>query len=108
VGINLPKQSADNRPYGFGNTNRRFVKPSRKVAGDLARDRFAFDQAMKGNDCTKTRKGGDFVVQERDFFGNKIGKPTTYKVKTANSNITGDEEKRKRQLGRDKYRIVRY
>jgi hypothetical protein len=96
------------RPYGFGNTNRRFSEPQRKTAGKIAKDRFAFEQAMKGNDCTKIRKGGDFVVQERDFFGNAIGKPTTYQVKTGNSKVTAAEEKRKRQLGRDKYKIVRY
>ena len=104
----MSKNSSDKRPYGFGNTNRRFTKSPRKMAGDLARDRFAFDQAMKGSDCAKTRKGGDFVVQERDFFGNEDGKPKTYQVKTFNSKITEAEEKRKRQLGRDKYKIVRY
>jgi hypothetical protein len=102
----LPKKSA--RPYGFGNTNRRFTESPRKTAGNIARDRFAFDQAMKGNDCTKIRKGGDFVVQERDFFGNKIGKPTTFQVKTSNSRVTEAEEKRRRQLGRDRYKITRY
>ena len=104
----MSKQPSDKRPYGFGNTNRRFTKSPRKVAGDIARDRFAFEQAMKGNDCTKIRKGGDFVVQERDFFGTEIGKPTTYQVKTGNSKITNAEEKCKRKLGRDKYKIVRY
>lgn len=63
---------------------------------------------MLGNDCTKIRKGGDFIVQERDFFGNEIGKPKVYQVKTGNSKVTEAEEKRKRQLGRDKYKIVRY
>jgi hypothetical protein len=105
----LPKKAAaDKRPYGFGNTNRRFAEPERKKAGNLARDRFAFDQALKGNDCVKIRKGGDFVVVERDFFGNETGKPTTYQVKTGNSKVTAAEEKRRRQLGRDKYKIVRY
>jgi hypothetical protein len=106
--IVLQKTPPNKRPYGFGNTNRRFTKTSKKLAGDLERDRFAFDQAMRGNDCTKIRKDGDFVVQERDFFGNEIGKSRTYQVKTANSKITDAEEKRKRQLGRDKYKIVRY
>jgi hypothetical protein len=104
----LPKKATDKRPYGFGNTNRRFTEPARKTAGKIARDRFAFDQAMQGNDCVKIRKGGDFVVQERDFFGNEIGKPKVYQVKTGNSKVTAAEEKRKRQLGRDKYKIVRY
>ncbi len=87
----MPKNSADKRPYGFGNTNRRFAEP-----------------AMKVNDCTKIRRGGDFVVQERDFFGNEIGKPKVYQVKTGNSKVTEAEEKRRRQLGRDKYKVVRY
>ncbi len=81
---------------------------TRKVKGSIAKDRFAFDQAMKGNDCAKIRKGGDFVVQERDFFGNEIGKPTVYEVKTGNSKLTEAQEKRKRQLGRDRYKVVRY
>jgi hypothetical protein len=106
---NLPNQPpVGKRPYGFGNTNRRFSQSHRKMAGDLARDRFAFDQTMNGNDCTKLHKGGDFVVQERDFFGNEIGKPKIYQIKTVNSKITETEEKRKRQLGRDKYKITRY
>jgi hypothetical protein len=104
----LPKKLQDKRPYGFGNTNRRFTKSPRKAAGDLARDRFAFDQTMKGNDCTKIHKNGDFMVQERDVFGNEIGKPKTYQVKTNNSKVTATEEERKRQLGRDRYKIVRY
>jgi len=108
VVVALSSNSSGKRPYGFGNTNRRFVRLSRRLAGDLARDRFAFDQAMKGNDCVKIRRGGDFVVQERDFFGNEVGKPKTYQVKTVNSKVTAAEELRKRQLGRDRYRIVRY
>lgn len=104
----MKQSSQDKRPYGFGNTNRRFTRSPRKVAGDIARDRFAFDQAMKGNDCAKICKGGDFIVQERDFFGNEVDKPKTYQIKTGDSKITEAEEKRKRQLGRNKYKIVRY
>ena len=48
------------------------------------------------------------MVQERDFFGNEIGEPKVYQVKTGNSKVTAAEEERKRQLGRDKYKIVRY
>jgi hypothetical protein len=104
----VKKASTDKKPYGFGNTNRRFTEPLRKTAGKIAKDRFAFDQSMQGNDCTKIRKNGDFVVQKRDFFGNKIGDPTIYEVKTDNSKLTEAQEKRKRQLGRDRYKVVRY
>ena len=84
------------------------MSTTRREKGKIAKDRFVFEQTIQGNDCTKIRKGGDFVVQERDFFGNKIGNPTIYEVKTANSKLTDVQEKRKRQLGRDRYKIVRY
>ena len=103
----MPKKTAS-KPYGFGNTNRRFTEPPRKTAGKIAHDRFAFDQAMQGNDCIKIRKGGDFIVQKRDFFGNAIGEPTVVDVKTGNSSITEAEKKRRKQLGRDRHKIVRY
>ncbi len=54
------------------------------------------------------RKKGDFLVQERDFFGNKIGYPIIYAVKSGSAKLTEAELKRKRQLGRDRYKVVRY
>ena len=78
------------------------------LKGKIAKDRFAFDQAMQGHDCTKIVEGGDFVVQKRDFFGNKVGEPAIYEVKTGNSKLTEAQEKRKRQLGRNRYKVVRY
>jgi hypothetical protein len=81
---------------------------SKRAKGNIAKDRFAFDQAMQGHDCQKTRQDGDFVVQKRDFFGNKVGEPTTYEVKTGGSKLTETQEKRKRQLGSNRYKIARY
>jgi hypothetical protein len=101
------KTSKENKPYGFGNTARRFPNAKRQK-GNITKDRFAFEQSMQGNDCTKIRRGGDFVVQERDFFGNKVGEPTVFEVKTGNSKLTGAQEERKRQLGRNRYKVVRY
>ncbi len=96
------------KPFGFGNTNRRFPAAGRRTQGKIAKDRFAFEQAMKGNDCQKTRRGGDFVVQERDFFGEKAGEPTTFDVKVGNSRVTDADQQRQRRLGRNRYRMVRY
>jgi hypothetical protein len=90
-----------------GKVAKRFSQSNRRVKGDIARDRFAFDQAMQGHDCTKIRKDGDFVVQKRDFFGNEIGEPTVFEVKTGNSPVTEAQRKRKRE-GRGRYKIVRY
>jgi hypothetical protein len=102
----LPKKTSTDKPYGFGNTSRRFPHAKRQK-GSIAKDRFAFDQAMQGNDCIKTRKGGDFIVQKRDFFGGKDGASTVIDVKTGNSVLTEAQEQRKRQL-RGRYKIARY
>ncbi len=104
----VKKESNNEKPMGFGNTSRRFTHSNRRIKGTIAKDRFAFDQAMQGHDCKKIREGGDFVVQKRDFFGNKVGEPTTYEVKNGNSKLTEAQEKRQRQLGRNRYKITRY
>ena len=92
----------------FGRVSKRFNLPSKRAKGEIARDRFAFDQTMQGHDCKKIREGGDFIVQKRDFFGNEIGEPTVFEVKTGNSSLTEMQEKRQRQLGRRRYKIARY
>jgi hypothetical protein len=104
----VKKDSTDKDPLGFGNTSRRFTLSSRRAKGSIAKDRFAFDQAMQGHDCKNIRLDGDFVVQKRDFFGNKVGEPTTYDVNTGNSPLTEAQQKRQRQLGRNRYKIARY
>ena len=103
----MGKKGSNNDPLK-GKVSRRFILSSRRAKGSIAKDRFAFDQAMLGNDCRKIREGGDFVVQKRDFFGNTIGEPTVFEVKTGNSKLTEAQEKRRRQLGRNRYKIVRY
>jgi hypothetical protein len=95
-------------PLKRGNISKRFNLSSRRAKGNIAKDRFAFDQAVQGHDCAKIREGGDFIVQKRDFFGNEIGEPTVFEVKTGNSSLTEAQEKRQRQLGRRRYKIARY
>ena len=104
----VKKDSDIRKPLGFGNTSRRFAQSKRRLKGSISKDRFAFDQSMQGHDCQKIRDGGDFVVQKRDFFGEKVGEPTVFEVKTGNSKLTEAQEKRKHQLGRNHYKIVRY
>ena len=104
----MGKRNSNDDPLKLGNVSKRFNLSSNRAKGGIAKDRFAFDQTMQGHDCKKIREGGDFVVQKRDFFGNKIGEPTTYEVKTGNAPLTEAQEKRKRQLGRNRYKVVRY
>jgi hypothetical protein len=104
----LVKRISKDDPLSSGKISRRLKLSSKRAKGNIAKDRFAFDQAMQGHDCQKIRQDGDFVVQKRDFFGNKVGEPTTYEVKTGNSKLTEAQEKRKRQLGRNRYKIARY
>lgn len=103
----MPKKASTDKPYGFGNTNRLFPHANRQ-RGSIAKDRFAYDQALQGHDCQKLERGGDFVVQKRDFFGEKEGDSAVVDVKSGGSKVTEAQEHRKRQLGRNRYRIVRY
>jgi hypothetical protein len=104
----LVKRILKDDPLRSGKVSRRLNLSSNRAKGNIAKDRFAFDQAMQGHDCQKIRQDGDFIVQKRDFFGNKVGEPTTYEVKTGNSKLTEAQEKRKLQLGRNRYKIARY
>ena len=104
----MVKRISKDDPLSSGKVSKRFKLSSNRTKGSIARDRFAFDQAMQGHDCQKIRENGDFVVQKRDFFGNKVGESTTYEVKTGNTQLTEAQEKRRRQLGRNRYKIVRY
>jgi hypothetical protein len=96
----LNKQNSTDKPYGFGNTNRRFPSAKRQKR-NIAKDRFAYDQALQGNDCQKLGEGGDFLVQKRDFFGGAVGEPTVFKVKTGNCHVTDAQQRRKRKLKDD-------
>ena len=104
----MAKPKTTDKPYGFGNTNRRFPQAGRRTQGKIAKDRFAFEQAMVGNDCAKLRRGGDFVVQKRDFFGEAEGQPTVVDVKMGNAKVTEAEAQRKKHLGRNRYKMVKY
>jgi hypothetical protein len=103
----LGKKDSSDDPLKLGNVSKRFNLSGKRAKGAIAKDRFAFDQTMQGHDCKKIREGGDFVVQKRDFFGNTVGEPTVYEVKTDNSPLSEAQQKRKRQL-KSRYKVVRY
>jgi hypothetical protein len=59
-------------------------------------------------DNKRIHKGGDRVVQKRDIYGRKIGKPITYEIKTGvRSQLSDAQKKRMKQLG-NRYRVIRY
>jgi hypothetical protein len=104
----LTKTKFFDKPYGFGNTNRRFPQAGRRTQGKIAKDRFAFEQAMAGNDCAPLRQEGDFLVQKRNFLGEAEGESTVVDVKSGNAKVTDAQKLRQKRLGRNRYRIVRY
>lgn len=77
------------------------------MRGRLTEDSFATTQSVQGHDVKRIHKGGDFVVQKRALFGNKIGKPITYEVKSGGSQLSEAQKRKKRQLKRN-YKVVRY
>ena len=78
-----------------------------KMRGKMAEDSFELEQRLQGNDVKKIHKGGDFVVQKRDFFGKNVGKPTVHEIKTGNSQLSEAQTKKKKQLGK-RYKVHRY
>jgi hypothetical protein len=104
----MSKRNSNGDPLKLGNVAKRFNLSSNRAKGNIVKDRFAFNQSMQGHDCKKIRQGGNFVVQKRDFFGNKIGEPIIFEVKTRDTQLSDAQEKRKHQLGRNRYKVVRY
>jgi hypothetical protein len=77
------------------------------MRGRIAEDGFALSQRAQGHEVKKIPVGGDFVVQKRDIFGRKIGKPVTHEIKTGNSSLSTAQKRKKRQLKRN-YKVDRY
>ena len=74
----------------------------------MAEDSFALGQRVQGNEVTRIHEGGDFIVQKRDFWGNKVGKPTVHEIKTGNSQLSEAQKREKAKLGNSRYKIERY
>jgi hypothetical protein len=97
----------DSFDLGISKMNKRYTLANNRVRGKMAEDNFALGQRLQGNDCKKIHKGGDFVVQKRDFFGNKVGKPVVHEIKTGNSQLSEAQKRKKARLG-SKYKVDRY
>jgi hypothetical protein len=104
----LVKSKSSDKPFGFGSTNRRFPAAGKRTQGKIAKDRFAFEQAMAGNDCIPLRRGGDFVVQKRNFIGELEGERTVVDVKSGSARVTEAQKERQKRLGRNRHKIIRY
>jgi hypothetical protein len=113
----MPKKRSKNSDlfglgnFGLGDGVKRFQKrmtlSSNRMRGRMAEASFNMEQTIQGNDCRKIHKGGDFVVQKRDLFGNKIGKPTVHEIKTGNAKLSPAQKRKKKQLGK-RYKEERY
>lgn len=73
-----------------------------KMKGRMAEDSFEMSMRLQGYEVQKIHEGGDFVVRK-----GRRGKPTTYEVKTGDSELSEAQKKKKRRLGK-RYKVVRY
>jgi hypothetical protein len=89
-------------PLGLERASRSMTLSFNKMRGRMAEDSFEMSQRLQGREVRKIHKGGDFVVRKggRD-------KPTTYEIKTGDSELSEAQERKKRRLGR-RYKVVRY
>jgi hypothetical protein len=109
------KRSSNNDPFGFGSFDfgvtsfsRRTTLAGNRFNGRLAEDSFELEHRIQGHDVQKIHKGGDFVVQKRDIFGNKIGKPTTCEIKTGNAKLSKAQKRKKKSSSKGSYKVIRY
>jgi hypothetical protein len=93
---------------GLRNYQKRATLSNNRMKGKMAEESFRIEQNLQGNDCRKIHKGGDFVVQKRDIFGNRVGKPTVHEVKTGNAKLSSAQKRRKARLGNSRYKVERY
>lgn len=101
------RQRRTKDPFGLNGFSKRLTLASNRMTGRMAEDSFAMSQRIQGHDVKKVKKGADFVVQERDIFGRKKGKPKTYEVKTGSSELSEAQRRKKERLKR-RYKVVRY
>jgi hypothetical protein len=114
------KRSSDNDPLGFGsggfgiygfglgNFSKRETLANNRMRGRMAEESFHMEQNLQGSDCRKIHKGGDFVVQKRDIFGNNVGKPTVHEIKTGNAKLSDAQRRKRARLGNSRYKVERY
>ena len=94
--------------FGLGNYQKRQRLANNRFRGRMAEESFQLEQNLQGNDCQKIHKGGDFIVQKRDMWGNKVGKPTVHEIKTGNSQLSEEQKRKKARLGNKGYKVERY
>jgi hypothetical protein len=117
IKVTRRKRSGNSDPFGFGsggfdfglgNFSKSYTLANNRMRGRMAEDSFALEHRLRGHDVKKIHKGGDFVVQKRDFFGNKIGKPTVHEIKTGNAKLSDAQRRKKARLGNRRYKVERY
>jgi hypothetical protein len=113
----LARRKTNNDSFGFsgfdfgtelGKMTKRQTLANNRMRGRMAEDSFQLEQNLRGNDCRKIHKGGDFIVQKRDFFGNKVSKPTVHEIKTGSAKLSPAQKRKKSLLGNRRYKVERY
>ena len=79
-----------------------------KWKGRLAENSVEMSYRLQGYDVKKIHKGGDFIVQKRDFLsGRRIGKPIIVEVKSGpHARLSKIQRQRMRRL-KKRYKVIR-
>ena len=106
----MPRKSRKRKkadPFGLSRASKSSTLAFNKWRGRMSEDWFALTQRLQGHEVRKIHKGGDFVVQKRDIYGRKRGKPEIHEVKTGDSKLSPAQKRKKRRLGK-RYKVDRY
>ncbi|MCW4015390.1 MAG: hypothetical protein NWF06_03390 [Candidatus Bathyarchaeota archaeon] len=79
-----------------------------KIKGESGEIAFKVEQRLQGHDVKKVHKGRDFVVQEKDVWGRKQGKPYSVEVKKGPKAELSDAQKKRKKQEKRRYKVVRY
>lgn len=99
----MSKRKKSSGPFDFdiGLFKKRMTLESNKFKGKMGEDSFRDTELARGSDVRRIHKGGDFVVQKRDIFGNKAGKTFVAEIKTGKGRLSKAQKATKKRKGKN-------
>lgn len=104
----MSKRKKSSNPFDvdIGLLKKRITLENNKFKGKMGEDSFRDIELAKGSEVKRIHKGGDFIVQDRGIFGNKVGNPYVAEIKTGGGKLSKAQKATKKRKGKN-FREVR-